>query len=148
MNEKPWQDEDTLRELYHEKRMSQQEISDHFDNDITQAGIGYWLDKLGIEKRTRSESAKIRWLNEQPCFRTDDNGYELVETWLGEDLSKVLLHRLLAVHKYGYDEVCGKVVHHKNDVPWDNRPDNIELMTAAEHATHHHHSDGAVGEAF
>lgn len=138
---KPWQDEETLRRLYHDDQMSMQEIADHFDNEITGQGIKYWLEKLGIEKRSRSESAKIRWRNEPPSFRTHPFGYELVENRHNDELSTVSLHRLLAVHKYGFDAMRGKVVHHKNDIPWDNREENIELMTAAEHAVHHHHSD-------
>lgn len=58
--EKPWRDEELMRELYHDRRMSQQDIAEHFDNRITQAGVGYCLDQLGIEKRDRSEAAKLR----------------------------------------------------------------------------------------
>lgn len=59
--EKPWRDEDLMRELYHDKLMSQDEIAAHFDGKITQAGVGYCLDQLGIEKRDRSEAAKAKW---------------------------------------------------------------------------------------
>jgi hypothetical protein len=43
----------------------------------------------------------------------------------------------MAMSEYGYDEVKDKVVHHKNDIKWDNRPKNLELMTASEHTTYH-----------
>lgn len=59
--EKPWQDGDLMRELYHDKKMSQDEIAEHLDGKITQAGVGYCLTALGIEKRTRSEAAKVKW---------------------------------------------------------------------------------------
>lgn len=59
--EKQWRDKDLMETLYHEKGMSQDEIADHFDNKITQAGVGYCLDQLGIEKCDRSEAAKLRW---------------------------------------------------------------------------------------
>ena len=29
------------------------------------------------------------------------------------------------------------VIHHKNEVKWDNRPDNLECMTRSGHAKHH-----------
>lgn len=32
----------------------------------------------------------------------------------------------------------GEVVHHKNENTQDNRPDNLELKTNAEHTRHHH----------
>jgi len=28
-------------------------------------------------------------------------------------------------------------VHHKNDIPWDNRPDNLEVMKHGEHRSLH-----------
>ena len=92
---KPWRDEELMRELYHEKRMSQQEIADRFDNEITQAGVGYCLDELGIEKRSRSEAARIRWLNEPLVMYTHRDGYELIAPRDGDDRLTVFMHRLL-----------------------------------------------------
>lgn len=136
-NDKPWRDEELMRKLYHEKRMSQREIADHFDNEITPGGIGYCLDELGIEKRSRAEAARIRWLKELPSIHSDVNGYEFYRTERDGDERKVLIHRLLAVAEYGLDAVKGKDVHHKNNIPWDNRLSNLELMTRPEHVKHH-----------
>lgn len=135
-DEKPWQDEETLRELYHERGMSMQEIADHFGG-LTWGGIKYWMDKLDIERRNRSDAAKKRWLKEQPSFTTNMQGYEVCMTDGEEQKLTVLLHRLLAVHKYGFDEVCGMDVHHKVNIPWLNTPSNIELMTHEEHVATH-----------
>jgi len=49
----------------------------------------------------------------------------------------VRIHRLLAVATYGYDEVVGKEVHHKNEIKWDNRPENIVPVTSEEHRRMH-----------
>lgn len=61
--------------------------------------------------------------------------------WTGkysvDDNASVYVHRLLAVAKYGFSDVADRVVHHKNTVPWDNRPDNIEVMTQSDHASQH-----------
>jgi len=46
-------------------------------------------------------------------------------------------HRLLALMKHTMDELKGKIIHHRNGVPWDNRLENLELMTQSEHATEH-----------
>lgn len=145
--EKPWRDKELMEELYLDRLMSQQEIATNFDNNITQAGVGYWLDKHNIEKRSRSEAARVRWLKELPTLRINWLGYLHWKVKFGDEWSFVSVHRLLAVSEYGFDEVKDKVVHHKNGVPWDNRPDNIELMTAAEHAVHHHHEDDGYGNA-
>ena len=138
---KPWRDKELLRELYHGKRMSQQEIADHFDNKITGQGVKYWLEKHGIEKRSRAEAAKIRWLKQLPNIHSDVNGYEYCKNEMDGEEYHVLLHRLLAVSEFGLETVKDNVVHHKNNIPWDNRPENIELMTAAEHAEHHHQAE-------
>ena len=137
-DDKPWRDEELMRELYHGKRMSQQDIADYFDNEITQAGVGYCLDELGIEKRSRSESAKVRCLKTPLKMRTHiPYGYEYVSDRSNDDRDRVYLHRLLAVHKYGMDAVAGMDVHHEINIPWLNTPDNISLKTRSEHAAHH-----------
>lgn len=46
-------------------------------------------------------------------------------------------HRLVAIRIFGEEACKGMVVHHKNDDRSDNRPENLELMTKAEHMRHH-----------
>ena len=144
-DDKPWQDRETLRELYVDKRMSQQDIADHFDNGITDQGVKYWLEKHGIDKRSRSESAKARW-HKYPLrpYTDSTHGYERIEDKYDGGDNRVLVHRLLAVAVFGIDEVKDMVVHHNAPeadrswgVPWDNRPDAIELVTEEEHARIH-----------
>lgn len=65
----------------------------------------------------------------------DINGYQSMQC--GVVGKGVLVHRLLAVSEYGIEEVKDKVVHHKNGIKWDNRPDNIEVMNRAEHTKLH-----------
>jgi len=52
------------------------------------------------------------------------------------------VHRLLAVAEFGTEAVKDQHVHHKNEIPWDNRPENLELLTPAEHASHHNIGSG------
>ena len=47
------------------------------------------------------------------------------------------LHRLIAIANYGVNEVCDNVVHHKNGVIIDNRPENLEPMSRAAHTSFH-----------
>jgi hypothetical protein len=49
----------------------------------------------------------------------------------------VLIHRLIAVAKYGFDDVCDNVVHHKSGFGLDNRHENIGLLERAEHSSEH-----------
>ncbi|WP_394297586.1 HNH endonuclease [Halorubrum sp. BV1] len=44
---------------------------------------------------------------------------------------------MLAVSEYRFDSVHNMDVHHQNGIPWDNRPENIELISKEEHDRHH-----------
>ena len=65
------------------------------------------------------------------------DGYECVIREYKNSRYRFYIHRLLAVSEYGIESVKGKDVHHKNNIPWDNRPENIELMTKEKHGRHH-----------
>lgn len=55
----PWQDEDTLRELYVEKQMPTEEIGEGLG--CADTTVSKWLDTFGIERRTDGEIPKS-WL--------------------------------------------------------------------------------------
>jgi hypothetical protein len=57
--------------------------------------------------------------------------------WRNGAVEHVLVHRLLAVAEYGFDAVAGKHIHHKNGIRWDNRLENLEVLTPSEHAKLH-----------
>lgn len=116
-----WQDEKTLRNLHLEKQIPASEIADAFG--CSAGTIRNWLDEFGISRLTSF-----------PSVCTDKRGY--IIAWDGRG-TKFNLHRLVAVAKYGFDEVAGNEVHHKNGIPWDNRPENLEPIPAEEHARMH-----------
>lgn len=134
---KPWQDEETLRRLYHEEGLSRAKIAEEFDG-VTRSGIQYWMNKYEIEARDKSEAAKERWLqNPDIYYLTNNLGYEACAVNTDGKDDYVLIHRLVAVAEYGFDAVKDKDVHHKNCIRWDNRPENLEPLTRKEH-THKH----------
>jgi len=140
---KPWQDATTLAQLYHGKGMTTREIATELG--CTNGTVSRWLDKHDIQTRENwkagVEAAKESNQVERVKMRTHERGYEYWghTEWEGEDrVSKIVyVHRLLFVAENGFDAVVGQSVHHKNGVPWDNRPENIELMTRSEHQREH-----------
>jgi hypothetical protein len=70
-------------------------------------------------------------------FGTTEHGYRFwSHRHLGEKYH-VPVHRLMAVAKWGFDVVKGNIVHHKNGVEWDNRPENLEVKSQSEHIREH-----------
>jgi len=61
-------------------------------------------------------------------------------------IHNLIHHRLLAVAEWGLDAVRGMDVHHQNNIPWDNRPENLELLTRAEHRREHCGTEMVDGE--
>lgn len=134
-HDKPWKDAETLFKLHHEKGMSQQEMAEYFG--INQKTLQHWIDKLDVDFRDRSD-ARLNYIRQNPVwFGTNSSGYEV---WSGKYQNQhydYYVHRLLAIAEYGVEKAIGNTVHHKNKIPWDNRPENIELMSNQEHVKQH-----------
>lgn len=121
-----YKDADTLREMYVEQGMSTTAIADHFG--VTFPTVLRYMEKHGIERRER-------WCGNGPSvsLHTRPGGYEVINS----SGHTVLAHRLLAVAYHGFGALDGMHVHHRNGIPWDNRPENLEVLTPAEHRGRH-----------
>lgn len=79
-------------------------------------------------------------------YYTTKSGYERT----GAGQSEAAIHQLLVIaegadpHKVFSDGDYN--VHHKNHIPWDNRPENVELLTKAEHNSEHWDPDMLMGD--
>ena len=124
----PLDNPDLLREMYHENGMSLSEISDEIG--CWSGSVGKAMERHGIERR-KSTKEKL------PKPRTNAYGHEMWRNYSDGTNRAVYVHRLLAVAKYGTERVKGNDVHHINGVPWDNRYENIELLTREEHNKEH-----------
>lgn len=132
----PWRDRELLKELYWGDMLPTTQIGELLD--CSPSTVSTWLDKHSIRRRTRSQAAHNGHgsLYEVP-YSTHPRGHEFWQSSYRCEDETVYVHRLVAVSEYGFDAVAGNDVHHKNDIPWDNRPENLELMTHGEHSIHH-----------
>jgi len=131
----PWNDESWLRNQYVEKQKSLETIADEFG--CTAGTLSRKLKEHGIEPRSHG------FVHRKPYIPYVMGAYGRMHwrSTRGEDGKKIAygfeVHRLLAIAEYGIDAVAGKDVHHKNQIPWDNRPENIELLSKEEHGKLH-----------
>lgn len=135
--EYPYRDKEVLQTLYIENKLSINQISEKLDCGATT--VRDWLKEHDIPIRSIREAQHIRYETEYEApYYVRENG-RVGWNAAGEDGTRwVVVHRLLAVAEYGFDAVRENVVHHKNEIPWDNRPSNITLMSHADHSSHHH----------
>lgn len=128
-------DPDNLGEAYHEKEMSITDIAEELD--VVPSTVSRWMNKFDIEYRDRGEAISMGRGFGPAYFSTKPNGYE---KWDVHDIGgryTVQVHRLVAIAEYGLDAVVDNHIHHKNEIPWDNRPENLEPMDPSEHLKHH-----------
>lgn len=129
---RPWTDKSKLQDLA-DMGLSQEEMAERLG--CSGPTISRWIDKLDVEYDPRYDrSGPDKSLH--PWFKVNSGGYEVAQSWnrhTGRE--EVSIHRLLA-YSMGM-EIEDKDVHHKNGVPWDNRPDNIEALTRKEHRRIH-----------
>lgn len=127
--------ESLLRELFVEKRLSMSTIAEKTGYSFPT--VGRRLDEHDIERRSRSEAAEVRHSHEPASFCLTSDGYERWSVGADGENQSVIVHRLAAVAWFGFDAVCGNVVHHKNKHKRDNREENLRVMTDSEHARLH-----------
>jgi transposase-like protein len=133
--DRPWQDEERVRELYEERKLTISELAEEM-------GCAYqtayrWVKKHGIETRgAYEESVRVR-RRKPPWHHYTRGGYEVVETDVDGSTKQARIHRLVMVSEHGIEAVKGNHVHHKNGIPWDNRPENLEIIAPSEHAKQH-----------
>lgn len=127
-----YKDPQRLHELYHDEGLSTPQIAERFD--VTAPTIHRWLMKHDIETRSPPEGKRKRHSRQPVPFKTRrDDGYERWDN--GQRV--VLVHRLQAVALFGFDAVAGNHIHHRNSIPWDNRPENLEVLSASDHHSTH-----------
>jgi len=134
-----------LREQYVEQEKTLQELEEEWG--VPRGTIHYWLKQYDIERR-RHLATRI----ERATFYTDTEGYEQASSHISSsgEVARVRVHQLLACLSHEPAEVFSseKEVHHRNTVRWDNREENIELLTRAEHQQAHGLNEWSKDDGF
>lgn len=107
------------------------------------------LTQIRKKNRSCSPSCGLKWAwlsRPRPERRINSTGY--VEVWSPnhpQAMKKgyVLEHRMV-LHDAGIEIPSGMHVHHINGDKLDNRRENLEVLTPAEHRARHHEADGGV----
>lgn len=121
--------EEKLRELYHGKGQSLRDIGNRYD--VEASTVADWLDRFNIETRTATTDLSYVPLHHHP------DGYVVWRRYEDGKQHSIRVHRLLAVAEWGFDDVIGKDVHHRNGIPWDNRVENLQLVSKRQHLEIH-----------
>ena len=124
----PWKDRDTLVKLYHEEGLSARKIGAKLG--CAHTTILYWMERFGIDRETPT-------IERPTSHLFTEFGYEAWSPTIDGESKWVLVHRLQMVAEHGLEAVSGKEVHHKNEVKFDNRPENLELVSKKDHSRHH-----------
>ena len=133
-SDKPYRKERVLRELYHEKELSLAEVATKLG--CCRQTVRRWMKQHGLERRTEGGQR-----TERATFSHDGGGHEL---WTAREpdgsTAGVYVHQLTAIAN-GSDasEVFAdeNVVHHGNNIAFDNRPENITVVSRTQHRQIH-----------
>lgn len=132
----PWRNEETLKELYSERKLTAEETATKLG--CSASTIRNWLQKFGIPTREGGLKRSYAPTSISP------KGYERwhnIETERGTRRD-IFVHQLTVIADGANPRKVFNggeyTVHHKNEVPWDNRPDNLVVLSASDHAALHH----------
>jgi transposase-like protein len=123
--------EERLRKMYCTGGMTLDEMADELG--VVKSTVSRWLEEHGIDRRNPG----VRPGSVSLTMHRD--GYPRWKVKIDGESHRVRVHQLLAVAEYGFDAVADNVIHHKNGIPWDNRPDNIDVVSRADHMDKHRH---------
>jgi transposase len=144
VKEGPHTDEEWLRECYFGRKMSITEMADEAGLK-SEVSIMRQMDRYGIDRRPNYVTRVLR----DPgagFVHADAYGYEIIRHSVDDQIQYYKHHRLIAMAEHGIEEVKQKHIHHKNNIPWDNRPENLQLVDGnKEHAQYHKDEWGGQG---
>ena len=154
-----WTEEqlDIIRDLFHSDLTGKQ-VAEQFECDYIRSIKPLWFDMYGkqaLHDRFRRNCAASKLGDNNPMKgKTRDKhprhkssyltntGYVMIDVpdwWEGSTkASKYLEHIIIGCKKYGLTKpIRGRVFHHIDEDKTNNDPDNIEMLSIAEHMSLH-----------
>lgn len=127
-----YEDEDFLREKYHHEGATQAEIAELCG--CSRITIIEKFKKFGIDARDGNSKTA-------PSMHTNHNGYERFSANCHGTVESVRVHQLVKIAEGADPEKVfsggSYHVHHVNEIPWDNRDENLRLLSCGEHSRLH-----------
>lgn len=124
----PYYDNKTLKEKFLKKR--------------SEVSIQKKAYKLGIKKEPetlkqiiRDNAKKAKEVNYKGWYQKKKGGHIFLTF---KDGTSIQEHRYIMEQQLGRKLRENEVVHHKNGIPFDNRLENLEVLTNTEHTRLHH----------
>lgn len=133
-----YKNKNDLVELYLEKELSSYQIAELCD--CSKRTVLNWMDKHGIDRRPVG-----RRRVERATFGTNQGGYEYCTARTDDGTKSVGVSQLVAIsngadpHKVFDSE--NYETHHRNGIAWDNRPDNLQVVSKEQHRQIHKDGD-------
>lgn len=118
-----------LRQKYCVENMTQKEIADELG--VSKSTISREMDKYDIKAQYNGSI--------HPSF-SQSGGYLTVQARTSNGRKSMYVHRLIAFAHFdgSLDDFSNMQIHHRNKYKFDNRPDNLEVLSGRRHqATHH-----------
>ena len=141
VHDNPWQDKSVLYRLHVSKNYSCPEIADKLN--CSQSAVERHLREYGLQRYGRGERKNKR--PPQHYFTKDGARvgleYERIATDVNGTTKSAGVHQLVVIangadpHKVFSNGMYH--VHHKNRHGLDNRPENLELLSAGDHQKRH-----------
>jgi hypothetical protein len=138
--EYPHHDPEWLTEKYWGERLSLNEMADEAGYSLR--AVSRQMEKHDIPRRGNSEGQMARNQRRPVPLLQDGQGHEMWKDGTGQREGwtehRVAVHRLAAVAwgvLDGYEDE--RQVHHRNEVPWDNREGNLVALSEGDHLGEH-----------
>lgn len=127
-SEEGFENPDWLWEQYHGESKTQKELAEQCGVSIT--SIRSRMIEYGIPRRQNRPK--------YPSAYTNRSGHRELRAKHHGDRWALMIHRLHATLLVDeLSELGGKIVHHKNNCPFDNRLENYEITSKKEHRNKH-----------